>query len=281
MLIRLNFITLFFIPFALCSQNNLDSLFRLKTVTEQIGFEFVTLTDAYLSPLEYSGNGLNYSYSGRKFLLNKNRYLSSEERFSLRAGMLLNPPKTALMQTVQGAYSWGLHRHLRVSGDFQILAGGNVSGLLGAKYLARNVNNPVNVDLAVNLNLSVILRHSLVFGKFRTDLQLRLETPIIGAMFAPPLGSSYYEMFDIGNMSNTLHFSSLHNRRGLEYDCRISFPMRVATLFVDIGSNALKYKANDMLYKFDTYSVSIGWKYDLYVFSGTKKPAPSNFLSTE
>ncbi|MDR0811778.1 MAG: DUF3316 domain-containing protein [Paludibacter sp.] len=274
-------ITLFFVSFALFSQKNSDEEFRLTTVTEQIGFEFVTLADPYLSPLEYSGNGLNFSETRRKFLLKNNRDLSAEERFSLRVSMLLNPPATASMQMAQGVYSWGLHKHFRIGDNFQILAGGNASGLLGAKYIARNVNNPVNVDLAVNLNLSMILRYRLAFGKFKTDWQFRLETPLVGCMFAPPLGSSYYEMFDIGNMSNTVYFSSLHNKCGLEYACRIAFPLRFTTLFLDINSNTLQYQANSMLYKFDIASLSIGWKYDLYVFSGTKKPAPNNFLSTE
>jgi len=278
---RILVISIFFIPFALFSQSDMSSCFRLKTINEQIGINLVTLTDPYLSPLKYSGSGLTYSYSGRRFLLKDNTFLSSEERFSLLAGMLLNPQNTSEMEIAQGTYSWGVHRHFPINDMFQILAGGNASGLLGVKYLARNVNNPANVDFAVNINLSVLLRYKFAFGNFKYNLQLRLESPVLGCMFAPPLGASYYEMFYLGNLSNAFHFSSLHNRLGLEYGCTVSFPLRIATIFLDINSNFLTYKANNMLYKFNNSAISIGWKYDLYIFSGTKNSAPSNFLKTD
>jgi hypothetical protein len=271
----------FLFPFALFAQNDTLSYFRLKTVSENIGFNFLTLTDPYLSPLEYSGNGLNYNHSSRRFLFDNNTRLSRENRSSLLIGMLYNPTSTASMSVVQGTYSWGMHHHFYASKNTHFLVGGNVNGMLGAKYIARNVNNPVNADFAVNLNLSALFRQNLSFGKFKCNLQLRAESPVIGAMFVPPLGASYYEMFDVGSPNNAFHFSSFHNKFGLEYGLALFFPLRSSTLFVDINKNSLLYQTDYATYTFDCLSVSIGWKYDLYIFAGTKKPAPRNFLSTD
>jgi hypothetical protein len=274
-------ILVFFIPFFLYSQSDTAAHFRLKSVTGQTGFNFITLNDPYLSPLQYRGNGLNINHSGHRFLFDDNAGWSSEERLSLLAGILYNPSNTSAMALLEGAASWGIHRRWQAGDKFRILAGGNLGGLLGVKYIARNVNNPVNADFAVNINLSTLLQYKFVFRKLKFNTQLRLELPALGCMFVPHQGASYYEMFDIGNLSNAFHFTSLHNRRGLEYGFSIAFPLRKSTLVADIAGNILRYKANSMLYKFDTSSISIGWKYDLYIFSGTKKTAPNNFLSTE
>jgi hypothetical protein len=152
---------------------------------------------------------------------------------------------------------------------------------VGVKSIARNVNNPVNVDLATNINLSSLLRYDFTVFKLKFRLKYQIEIPVVGAMFVPTFGQSYYEMFEIGNLSNAVHFSALHNKRGINQDIQLEIPFNKSTIQLGFGGNSLKYKANEMIFYQNEFNLQIAFIYDIYKFSGSKKALPENFISTQ
>lgn len=265
----------------LFSQTSSESKYLLINAADRIGFSYLDLTDPYLSPLTYTGLGVNYEhYSAQFFTLNNNK-LSKEGRLSGLAGLALNPQYSASMLYAAAKYSWGIYSHLSILQQIQLKIGGNVEADFGYKNLARNINNPVNVDMAVNLNLAAKASYAIPTRGQTIMLYYELETPIIGGMFVPLGGASYFEMFQLGSLSNSIHFSSLHNKLGLTNQFSVAYPFKHCTWQIGIKTSKLKYQANEMLFKRDIYSINIGVKYDLGIFTGRSNVAPKNFISPE
>ena len=263
------------------SQPNNDSKYLLINANDRIGFSLLDLTDPYLSPLTYSGFGLNYEHSSAQFFSLDNNRLSKEGRFNGWGGLAVNPQYSASMLYAGAKYSWGMFYHLSILPQFNIKVGGNADIDFGYKNLARNVNNPVNVDLAVNLNFAAKASYAIPIRRRTIMINYELESPLMGCMFVPLGGASYFEMFQLGSLTNSVHFSSLHNKLGFTNQLSLAYPFKHSTWQIGVKSSELKYQANNMLFKRNMYSINIGFKYDLTVFSGRLNAASKKFIGPE
>ena len=275
------FLSIFFLFYSiLFAQTNIEQKYLLTTQTNTFGLTTIGLLDPYLSPMTYTGAGVEYNYDGRRYFSAQNTKLSMDSKMNMICGLALNPAATASMTYMGMTYGWGMHYHFRIQEDFRILAGGLWDVDFGFKDISRNVNNPVNIDLATNLNLSMLAIYDIPFWRRVMQLQLAVQSPVLGCMFVPQGGASYYEMFELGNLKNTSHFSSLYNKQGLKWTLSLDFPFNHSVLRLGLSSNELKYSANDMVFNRNEYSFLIGTTFDVATFAGRKNKAPKNFLST-
>ncbi len=79
------------------AQNGYEQKYLLTTKTNTFGLSILSLTDPYLSPLTYSGNGIQYEHGNRRFLSIANTDISIQNKLDLEVGYLLNPAKTGSM----------------------------------------------------------------------------------------------------------------------------------------------------------------------------------------
>lgn len=261
------------------AQNTDEQKFLLTTKTNTAGISILSLTDPYLSPLTYTGNGILFERESRRFLSTTNLNMSMVGKLNLEGGYLLNPAQTSAMNYVAADYSWGMQYHFRPMKGLVIMAGGSCDIGLGYKDVPRNINNPGNADLATNLNLTGVAIYDIPLRKRTLRLQLAVETPVIGWMYVPLAGASYYEMFMLGNHSNISHFSSVINRRGITPKLTVDVPFKSLVWRIGVGYQALQYKANDMVFKRNELSFVIGTTFDMIGFGGRLKKAPANFIS--
>ncbi len=260
---------------AVSAQDNVK--YKLTNVTNKYGFSSIDILDSYLSPLVYTGVGLRYEHAESKYLLSDNDYFIATGKWFALAGMTMNPQYTGTMSYLGAAYSWGVHYRLPDVYGFRLYGGANVDANYAMKTNDRNVNNPYNMDMATNLNLSGIVQYDIATRKRIMRLNYRIETPVLGCMFVPEDGASYYEMFDVGILKNAFLFSSLHNKTGASSELSIDIPFQHTEWTFGLGSSNLKYKANNLLFRQNTVFLNVGVKYDLYIFSGMKNRAPANF----
>ena len=136
------------------------------------------------------------------------------------------------------------------------------------------------MDMATNLNVSGVIRYDVSLLRMTLRLQLSAETPVVGLMFVPLAGASYYEMFELGNHAGLTHFSSLHNKRGINPKLTVDIPFAQSTWQVGLAYQHLKYEANDMVFKRNSFSLMVGTTFDVVSFSGRKKKLSPNFIST-
>jgi len=273
-------VLLLIISLFISAQSVDEKKYLLKTTTNTYGISTIDLLDPYLSPLVYNGLGIRYDHDAIRFLSTENKKISLQNNIKFLGGITFNPTNTASMTYIGMNYQLGTNFHFQPIKRFRLRAGGFWDFDLGSKMISRNINNPVNIDLATNLNLSGVANYNLTFCKRELGLQLAVQTPILGCMFVPLAGASYYEMFDLWNLSKTTHFSSLHNKRAINGTFSVDVPFNTYTLHVGMRYQGLKYKANDMVFERNELSLLIGTRFDMITFAGRKIKAPKNFIST-
>ena len=271
---------IFFVSILASAQNNDSLKYLLTTKSATFGLSLPEFTDPYLSPLIYSGIGLRYDAESRRFLSNKNTKYSMQSKLTISTGMMLNPAFSSEMLYLGANYGWGVNYHFRLNNQLRILAGGLWDVDFGYKNVPRNVNNPINLDMATNLNLTGLLMFDYPMRRRTLHLQAALQIPVMGCMFVPPGGASYYDMFELGNTTKAFHFSSLHNKIGLNQTYSVDVPFNQITWRFGLHFMNLKYTANNLVFVHDEISLLVGTTFDAITFGGKKKVAPHNFIST-
>ncbi|MFZ4724562.1 MAG: DUF3316 domain-containing protein [Paludibacter sp.] len=276
-----NYFILFlvFISSLLSAQSKIENKYLLQTKTNTFGLSTVNLTDPYLSPLNYSGLGIRSEFEMHRLLKLDNNNISTQSKLSLMGAIALNPTNSASMMCFGANYGWGLHYHFRPLEQLQLLAGGLIDIDFGFKNIPRNVNNPVNVDLATNLNISGLAIYGIQTRRRLLKLQLSAQSPIFGYMFVPKVGSSYFEMFSLWNLTGATHLTSIHNKRGINGTFSIYVPFNYSTWRFGFRYENLKYSANDLVFKRNEINILIGTTFDVAKFAGRKNTPPKNFIN--
>jgi hypothetical protein len=269
-----------FVAVFVSAQNDTVQKYLLTTNVSTFGLSLTSMIDPYLSPLVYSGVGVCYNKETRRYLSTENTRYSMQDKLTLSTGLMLNPALSSEMLYLGANYGWGANYHFRLSEGLKILAGGLWDVDFGFKGVPRNVNNPVNLDMATNLNLTGLLVYDYPTRKNTLRFKVAMQTPFLGCMFVPPGGASYYDMFQLGGVSHTVHFSSLHNKIGLEQTYSVDVPFNRAIWHFGLHFQNLKYKANDLVFVHNETSLIVGTTFDAISFGGKKRTAPRNFIST-
>ncbi len=267
------------------AQNAENRTYNLITGSNTLGIGYSNILDPYLSPFEYKGQHLIYNTANQRFLTRKDTLLSRVHRFSFLLGNGKHPTNINSMLFFGGNYDFGIHYHWQPSHDLTFLFGGSVDIGLGGKYIARNVNNPFSMDLYTNLNASLSVNYKFdvnFFNWFRQDFRVEYSarTPLIGGMFVPRQGISYYELFSLKNVADAFHFTSIHNQRTILHYLNLDIPTRLTTFRIGLLQYNTQYRANDLVYHRNNFSVNLGWVFDFYVFEGSRNKPPKNFRST-
>jgi hypothetical protein len=271
------------IAFVTRAQQYDEQKYPLTTSVSTYGYSNnIEILDPYLSPLYYTGKALKYNNLERRFVSwGGIPNLSSQISSDWLLGATLNPAGTATILYYGQNFGRGLHYHYKPQPAVQLLLGGIMDLDMGLKLNDRNINNPLNVDLAGNLNLSGILMYDFNLFKRTMQLQLSIQSPLMGCMFVPLQGASYYEMFLLGDISNTMNFSSLHNKQGLNTTISLDLPLNYSVWRFGLNFQDLKYSANDMVFSRSAFSLIVGTTFDFVTFAGRKNKAPKNFISTK
>lgn len=89
-------------------------------------------------------------------------------------------------------YNWLLWNHLR------IMAGGTFHAGIGMLYNTRNSNNPVQAKAEIDVGASFIAAYPFRIRKVPFTARYQFNMPLIGGMFSPQYGQSYYELSHTG-----------------------------------------------------------------------------------
>lgn len=261
------------------AQEEKEDLFSLTNVKHYAGIAAIGLVDPYLSVMDYSGVGIRYEYNEGRFFDPQNPVLASNGRVTGIVALTINPQSTASVSFMGANASWGMQYYYRKFENILLLGGANVDVNFAYKMNSRNVNNPVNIDLATNLNLTIGGRYYIQTKKRIMQLNVGFELPVIGCMFVPYPGFSYYEMYSTSNYAEAIHFSSLHNKQGMLQYYTIDIPFKHLTWSFGIRKHNFKYKADSQIHSYSEFAFLTGITYDMIKFSGRKVKVPEIFIS--
>ena len=201
--------------------------------SHMIGIGPSRILDTYISQEKYSGVGITYLYirAGKK--PNKRWQNNIEHEVDLSK----TRDRSHTTSMLEGNYNlyWGrvatvasmTSRTSRSSiPRFHLQAGLAANVNLGVLYDMSNSNNPAQARIALNLMPTAIATYAFNIRQQRFSLRYELNLPLVGLMFSPNYGQSYYEIFSRGNYDHnivpTTFVSAPNFRQLLTLDWQVS-----------------------------------------------------------
>ena len=240
------------------------------------GIGYTNVFDTYLSHHQYKGIDFRISRETMRMTKLLDGNVSVQNFFQANIGYTHNHAENN--NTFNGLVNWnyGLHYQFRITENFKLLAGALADINGGFVYNLRNTNNPASARAFINLDASAMAIWHAKIKNYPLTFRYQVNVPVVGAMFSPHYGQSYYEIFTLGNSDGVIQFTSLHNQPSVRQMLSIDFPVRYAKLRFSYMADLQQSDVNNI--KTHTYShvFMVGFVKDLYLIrnkNGTPLPA--------
>lgn len=227
------------------------------------GIGHANVFDTYLSPQEYKGVDFRIS---RESMRMTNRIKNVSIQNHLQTNISYTENYVNNNNSFSGMVNWnyGLHYNFNISPNFKLLAGGLIDANLGFIYNLRNGNNPASAKAYLNLAGSGMAIWHTKIKQYPLILRYQLNVPLMGLMFSPHYGQSYYEIFSVGNSSNIFNFTSLHNQPSFRQFFTVDLPVRQVTLRLSYVMDIQQSKLNKIESHIYTHTFMVGFVHNLY-----------------
>lgn len=210
--------------------------------------------DSYLSPMEYTGLQVSFLTRSERMTRMANRHISFQSSFYGAYTSTDNPAGTADYKGGRLAYDAGWHYHYSPVTNLDLKGGTLVGADLGFLYNSRNGNNPAQGRFSIDLSLSAGADYSFSLWHIPMRASYQADLPMIGLMFSPEFGESYYEISQQG-VGHDIVCAHLGNACSLCQLLTLDFCLRRITLRIgylcDIRqSNTQSLKYHDISHSF-------------------------------
>ncbi|OPZ98334.1 MAG: hypothetical protein BWY72_00880 [Bacteroidetes bacterium ADurb.Bin416] len=232
------------------------------------GLTTQSLYDGYLSSVPYKGWGFYLNHTAlNPFSAKRNHWMVYQQTEALVASAT-NEAGTASLSRLNLSYVvGGLYAFKPVYG-LKVAAGPLFGADVGMKQLPRNVNNPYNMNLGVDLMLGATLTYDLKVFKRMWRLKADLKSPLLGCFVAPVRGQSYYEWLTYNQHDEVFHLSSLHNKNALSMLYTLDIPLGWTVFSLGVSGQMAARETTDMVFKEQGWGVMAGCSFDLAAFAG-------------
>lgn len=220
----------------------------------------MSVSDHYLSNQQYKGLTIGLEATHTAFYRGTDSTLSWQVYDYWRYGRLINSSYSAMIQYIGGNAGFATHYNWHPVKGLRLMAGGSVEAYGALKTQSRNVNNPYSSDIQLNLMASIGAQYQLKWQKWSMEFDYMASTPLVGGMFVPEMGQSYYEIYlNMPSVLNDItHFTSLHNRQGIRGNLSVNFTLPTVTLFVGMTHNHQWWHANNLSFYLHELSGQVG-----------------------
>ncbi|MDR1623466.1 MAG: DUF3316 domain-containing protein [Tannerellaceae bacterium] len=224
-----------------------------------IGTGSAHVKDTYLSPFTYAGWGIRILNERMKITGRSKDNFSRQQIINVDLSFTKNPAENVNDVGAFVAYSLGYHYRLEVSPAFRVLTGASTHLSGGFIYNTRNGNNPLSAKTDIDLGVSLIALWNFRINKRALTLRYQGELPFAGVFFSPEYGVSYYEMFNIGNLSDVVTFNSFHNKFALKNYVTVDIPIHSFTLRLGYLNSFYYTDSKNIETRIISNSFIIGW----------------------
>lgn len=209
------------------------------------------LLDKYLSPLDYKGPSLAVMLENERTARWGCGRVSSLALFDSNFSLAHNPSGSASFYDAQITLAMGWHYNWLMHGQKLRLRLGALAELGGGgTYSTRNGNNPAQGRCALDIAPSFIadytfrspFRHQTQPWHTRTELDL----PILGMMFSPRYGQSYYELFELGHYDRNVCATWPANAPSLRLLTTLTIPVRSSSLVIGYRGDVRQSRVNNL-----------------------------------
>lgn len=226
-----------------------DTLRSDKVITnaQMIGVGATDILDTYLSPERYSGFELRYvSHTIRRREGSRwSRMLVHQGSFAYADNRSGNGNEISGMYTFTYGvyYNWDL-----LDGRLNLMAGGQADIGVGFIYNTRNGNNPAQARLAVNIAPSAAATYRFRLGNVPLRARYEASVPLLGVMFSPNYGQSYYEIFSRGDYDHNVVPTTVASAPSFRQMLTVDFTFGKTTLRLGYLGDFRQDKVNNLKY---------------------------------
>lgn len=210
--------------------------------------------DTYLSPMEYTGLQVSFLTQSERMTRLANHHISFQSTFFGAYTSGDNPAGTANYIGGRIAYDAAWHYHYSPLPRLDVKGGAMIGADLGFLYNDRNGNNPAQGRFSADLSLSAGADYSFSLWHLPMRASYQADFPMIGLMFCPEFGESYYEISQrgVGHDIICAHpCNALSLRQFLTMDlCLKRITLRFGYLCDIRQSNARSLKYHDISHSF-------------------------------
>ena len=230
---------------------------RFTTHATLFGAGRSSLYETYLSPVTYTGPHVAFLHE----TLRKTHWLEGRVTtqsvvdgfFSYASNRSGNSNEMAGKRN----YAIGWHYNWLL-GDLRLMAGGEVHAGLGAIYNTRNSNNPVQAKAELDLGASLMAIYPFYIRKVPFTVRYQATVPLVGGMFSPRYGQSYYEM-SLGNYDRNVCFTHPANAPSMRHFLTLDFPIAGFTFRAGYLCDIRQSRVNGLRSHIWNHSFMIGY----------------------
>jgi len=244
---------------------------RFITRSTMYGIGFSNVFDTYLSPQEYTGIDFRVARESMRMTKMVNGKLSLQSFFQADVSYTHNHVDNN--NTLGGLVNWnyGLHYNFPITPNFKLLAGGLADLNGGFIYNMRNTNNPASARAYINLDASGMAIWNIRIKTYPVTLRYQMNLPVVGVMFSPHYGQSYYEIFTLNNKSGVVKLTSLHNQPSLRQLFTVDFPVGQVKMRLAYIWDAQQSKVNGIKTHIYSHVFMVGFVKELYLLRNKRK----------
>lgn len=257
----------------LLSKAQEDSLLVKRHIVRStlVGAGYANVFDTYLSPLEYKGAEVRFLLENMRMTRLLGGKVSEQHLFQVNFDYTKNPSKTVHSYSGLINWSYALHYQKELNEQLKLLVGPMIDVNGGVIYNQRNSNNPAQAKAYASLGASAMAIYKFHIGQKRLTLRYQANLPLMGIMFSPEYGESYYEIFGLGNGGKNVLFTSLHNMPSLRQLITLDLPVKSSTLRLGYLCDIQQAKVNNLKSHTYSHNFMIGVVRNLYLLKGKKK----------
>ena len=234
---------------------------RIVVKSSQFGITLLNNLDTYLSNYSHEGLGLNYGYEVFRDARTGDYRWKYQTLFNATVGYATQGGNIQFTGLI--SQSWSGYHPFRVAKGLTLLAGAQIQLEGGALYNPSNGNNPAAAKLRTALAASGMaiyhfpVRHSEWIARYQIDI------PLIGMMFAPEFGQSYYEIFGLGHANNVVALTHPGNNPSWRHTLSLDIPIKIkrhsTTLRISYIADLYQSRINDINCPIYSHTFSIGF----------------------
>lgn len=197
---------------------------RIVVKSTTYGLTNINSLDTYLNGKSFNGAGLHLQHEKLRDARTGNYRWKYQTMFSATIGIASLEYRSQLAGIA--SYSWNGYHCFNIKKRLKLLAGAHILIEGGALYIASNGNNPASAKLRASLGASAMAIYRIPVGKSDWTARLQADVPLVGVMFAPEFGQSYYEIFSHGQIGRTIAFAHPVNSPSLKSLFTLDIPLR-------------------------------------------------------
>lgn len=243
------------------------------------GVGFTNILDTYLSPAEYTGPEVRILRESMRMTKLMDGRVSVQSLFQGHLSLTENRAGTGSEMAGLVNWNYALHYQFRLSEKLKILAGPLLDINGGFVYNLRNSNNPAQARAYANLAASGMVIYRFRIGNYPLVARYQANLPLMGIMFSPEYGQSYYEIFSLKHGGKNVLFTSLHNQPSLRQFLTLDFPIRSVNMRFGYVCDIQQAQVNHLKSHTWSHAFMLGFVKNFYLLKGKNKVAMPSGVS--